>query len=626
MNQNSNTDLPQSELTRELHDYFPQLSAQEIAGFEAHLHERNIAEERNGYRLNFVGREYARLQAGLPSELLISPDAEHNALPENAQSGNVFITGDNLDALRHLQNAYSGKVKMIYIDPPYNTGKEFVYCDKFEFTDEKLKAALGYGDDEIARLKSIQGKSSHSAWLTFMSPRLALAKKLLADDGVIFVSIDDNEQANLKLLMDDIFGEGNFLTSFIWKKTENIKMDSRFVSTNKDYILCYRKSDCLTDFNKEQSDESRFNLNDEKGKYYLRKLDSLSSSYSKSMDYVIEHGGKKYYAGGSFEKWQERQKTGGNKRDAIWLWSKQKYDEGLSRSEIIFKNGNVYNKVRFTGEASKPYTDFVEADSGQRSQIKLNELFDSRRVFDHPKPINLVTWLIRLVPDENKNAIILDFFAGSGTTAHAVMQLNAEDGGSRKWIMVQLDEPTSPESEAQKAGYSTIDQISRKRIRCAGERIKAEKAPDLFDGNGSVTLDTGFKHHRLVAPQAPTLDKIETFDPNLGGFEDMITPMGGRETILTTWLIKDGHPFDTQVEEVVFDGYTAHYVGASQTLYMIDRGMTTSALKAMLNRIGRGELVVATIVVYPYSFEFERMRELEIGVKIVDDLKLRKRY
>jgi adenine-specific DNA-methyltransferase len=198
-NVHPNTELLQT-LKSSLPQYFDSEGNFKLDKFETELKSNNISEARDGYLLSFVGKDYARLQTGQSSENVIVPDVTHNSQPENINSENIFITGDNIEALRHLQNSYIGKIKMVYIDPPYNTGKEFVYNDKFEFNDEKLKSALGYGEAEIERLKSIQGKSSHSAWLTFMYPRLKLAHKLLTDDGVIFVSIDDNEQANLKLL------------------------------------------------------------------------------------------------------------------------------------------------------------------------------------------------------------------------------------------------------------------------------------------------------------------------------------------------------------------------------------------------------------------------------------------
>jgi len=470
-----------------------------------------------------------------------------------------------------------------------------------------------------------------------MYPRLKLSQKLLTDDGVIFVSIDDNEQANLKLLMDDIFGEGNFITTFIWKKTENIKMDSKFVSDNKDYVVCYRKNS-LQKFNKDFSNENRFNLFDEKGKYYLRKLDSLSSSYSKSMDYIIEHEGKRYYAGGSYEKFLERQEKGGNKKDAIWLWSKQKYEEGLKENEIVFKSGNVYNKVRYTGEAKKPFTDFIVADSGQSSQTDLNDLFDKRRVFDHPKPVNLITWLYKLIGIESNDDIILDFFVGSATTAHAVMQLNAEDlangkEANRKFIMVQLDEPTNPDSEARKAGYKTIDEISRERIKRAAKKLSEPRfsqdlqdKQDLFSQNQNLdnpenltkilVQDTGFKHYRLITPNAQTIDKITEFNPNENRLfsEDIISELGGLETLLATWLIDDGYTFDQQPQEIDFVGYKAYYIDNS-LLYIINAGWEHKQTEALLNLIGKNELNVNTIIVYGYSFTMESLRELKLNVK-----------
>ncbi len=652
MNQHKELELPRSELTRELRDYFPQLSSEDMARFEAHLHESNIADERNGYRLNFVGREYARLQTGLVSDMLISPDTEHNAQPANAQSGNVFITGDNLEALRHLQNAYAGKVKMIYIDPPYNTGKEFVYKDIFELSDEKLKIALGYSDEEIARLKSIQGKSSHSAWLAFMYPRLALAKKLLADDGVIFVSIDDNEQANLKLLMDDVFGEGNFVAQFIWEQGR--KSMAAQVAVNHEYCLVFCK-------NKEAS--IKFDIENNLDNWKERKvgLDDIYAEFDRltgfyGRDYIaIETGIREFYKklpnnhlskshshfrcvdeNGLYNPDNISQGTGNGGRFNIlhpltgkpckvptggWRFGENKLPELLKNNRIHFRKDETVVPCikRYLKETESEVVASVFYKDGRGASSRLEQLFDGVKVFEYPKDEEVLAKFVSLVTS-SKDALILDFFAGSGTTAHAVMQLNAEDGGNRRWMMVQWEEPTNPDSEARKTGgYDTIDQISRERIRRAGEKIKAQqlqKSPDLFAGDNAATIDTGFKHYRLVAPQIQTLDKIETFDPNLGGFEDMITPMGGRNTLLATWLIDDGYPFDTRVDEIVFEGYTAHYVGDdSQTLYLIDRGLTTSALKAMLNQIGLGKLIVSTIVVYPYSVEFEMMRELEIGVK-----------
>jgi adenine-specific DNA-methyltransferase len=249
------------------------------------------------------------------------------------------------------------------------------------------------------------------------------------------------------------------------------------------------------------------------------------------------------------------------------------------------------------------------------------ELF-GQKIFSFPKPISLVKYLIQM--GMNKDSLILDFFAGSSTTAHAVMQLNAEDGGNRKFIMVQLDEKTNPDSEARKAGYNTIDEIARKRIDLAGKKILADYESDLVKQTNGWDKDIGFKHYRLVTPDIKTLEKIIKFDPKQTNLiaDDMIKPFeykktetGGLDTILATWLIDDGYRFDTPVEEIIFGDYKAHYVREAMTLYLINMGWDTKALKDMLNQIGTNKLLVNTIVVYPYSFEFEAMRELKTNIK-----------
>ena len=318
---------------------------------------------------------------------------------------NLIIEGDNFEALSILNYTHAGKVDVIYIDPPYNTGnKDFIYNDNYVDSEDEFR---------------------HSKWLSFMEPRLKLAKNLLKDDGVIFISIDDNEQSALKMLCDEVLGRDNCIDVIIWKKTENIKMDSKYLSQNKDYILTYKKSESLHSFLKEASTTERFKLEDEKGKYYLRKLDSLSSSYSKGMDYVIEHDGVSYFPGGSKEKWEQRQKGDHGLKAPTWLWSKKKYEEGLRDGEIVFKNGNVYNKVRYDGLAKKPFINIQFIASQQTGQKELDAIFGGKRVFDHPKAVGIISWLISLMPN-NKNALILDFFAGSGTTGQAVLELKTQ--------------------------------------------------------------------------------------------------------------------------------------------------------------------------------------------------------
>jgi len=536
-----------------------------------------IDEKVNGYGLNFVGRNFARAKYAQKTEKELRLNT---TLSKNIDTTeNLVLKGDNLDSLKILKNHYSGKIKCIYIDPPYNTaGDEFVYPDKFDKEEAEVLGLANLSESDFARMEfSFKTKKSHNGWLAFMYPRLLLARDLLSKDGVIFISIDDNEQANLKLLCDDIFGEENFVTNFIWKKTENIKMDSHFVSINKDYVVCYKKSNSVSDFNKEKSDENRYNLQDLKGKYYLRKLDSLSSSYSKGMDYIIEHKGEKYYAGGSYEKYLERQKSGGARKDATWLWSKNKFEQGLKDGEIVFRNGNIYNKVRYTGEAKKPFTDYLKADSGQSSQTDLNNLFDGQRIFDHPKPVNLVEFVFKLV-ESNNNDIILDFFAGSGTTGHAVMQLNAEDGGNRKFILCQIDEPIKEDKPAYKFCIDNnlppaISSITIERLKRAGEKIvneiEAENSKTgMFDEYKKQVPDIGFKVFDSVeAPKLKVDDKgqisiTENETDALSRIYNMIFTVGLDEpTQVPEEVVKDciykigNHYYITNSEKITSDDY-----------------------------------------------------------------------
>jgi adenine-specific DNA-methyltransferase len=363
-----------------------------------------------------------------------------------SKSINILIEGDNYHSLSSLSYTHKEKIDVIYIDPPYNTGnKDFIYNDRFVDKEDSYR---------------------HSKWLSFMSKRLRLAKKLLKDDGVIFISIDDKEYAQLKLLCDKIFGENHFIDAIIWKKTENIKMDSNFLSQNKDYVLCYRKSIAIQSFAKEYSDIGRFKLEDEKGRYYLRKLDSLSSSYSRGMDYVIKYKGVRYYPGGSKEKWEDRQKVNPGKKAPTWLWSKTKYEEGLKNNEIVFKSGNVYNKVRYDGIAKKPHINIQNIVSQQTAQKELDNMF-GKRVFDHPKPPQLIEWLLSLI-ENNGNVIVLDFFAGSGTTGHAVLELNRRDGGRRKFILCTNNE----NNIATKVCYPRIQKVIKGYKTPKGEKVE----------------------------------------------------------------------------------------------------------------------------------------------------------
>jgi adenine-specific DNA-methyltransferase len=445
---------------------------------------------------------------------------------------------------------------------------------------------------------------------------------------VIFVSIDDNEQANLKLLMDEIFGEGNFVAEIIWANKEGGGgSDSTHFKVKHEYISCYARNKYLFSINGEMCiEDSSYNYEDsfveERGKYKLIKLNSFSIQYSASLDYPIT------LPNGNTIFPSEDGKKG------CWRWSREKYDWGKKEGFIEFKdnqNGKlwVYTKQYFKVDNENksiirtlPPDALIEKYSSTMATKQLETLFNCDSIFSYSKPSPLLYELI--YSGTQKDSLILDFFAGSATTAHAVMQLNAEDGGNRKFIMVQIDEETNPDSEARKAGYKTIDEIARARISLAGKKILAEYESDLAKQSNGWDKDIGFKHYRLITPDIKTIDKITEFNPDETNLiaDDMIKPFAykdtntkGLDTILTTWLIDDGYRFDTPIEEITFGKYTAHYVREAATLYLINSDWDTKALIPMLNQIGRSQLLVKTIVVYPYSFTFEAMRELKTNIK-----------
>jgi adenine specific DNA methylase Mod len=616
--------------------------------FEQELKKANIAEARDGYKLGFVGKDYARLQTGLISETMIVPDSQHNNKPENQNSGNVFITGDNLDALRHLQNAYRNKIKVIYIDPPYNTGQEFVYNDVFEFDDEKLKDVLGYSDDEIKRLKSIQGKSSHSAWLTFMYPRLKLAQKLLTDDGVIFVSIDDNEQANLKLWMDDVFGEGNFAGQIVWQTaTDN---NPTQIATEHEYVLCYVKNIL---------EQGYWEIPSDKGKIIQEKYEELKKVHKTNIELIqkdlrrwirqqingddlsgISHYSyvdekSVFYPGNSANT-----KPGGYTYDIIhpktkkvcakpmygYRWTFDTFKKAEQNGDVQWgKDEKIIPKIKKRLDSVMQKLKSYYYEDNRTTSGELKKLFNDKKVFDNPKSINFLKHIFQFVT--SNDSIILDFFAGSGTTAHAVMQLNAVSNSNRKFILVQIDEPTKLESD-----YETIDEIARERIRLAAKEIKKESS--LLTKNP----DLGFKHYRLVTPEVQTLDKIIAFDPEIpqqsNMLDDMVTAFDnettgttGEDVILQTWLIADGYPFDMQPKKRDCAGYNAFYIDDS-LLYIIRQGWDAKNTESLLNQIGTNELNLNTIIVYGYSFSMESLRELELNVRqtLNKQIQIEKRY
>lgn len=647
-----------NELNNKLPEFFTKDGSFDLDKFKSQLKENNVNELSEGYQLDFIGKDYARRQVGEMPTTVIVPDEEQNQ-GEGKSSKNLFFTGNNLEVLRHLQNNYQNKIDVIYIDPPYNTGKDgFVYADSFEYSDNQLKNMFGLNDDQVERLKSIQGKASHSAWLTFMYPRLALAKRLLSETGVIFISIDDNEYANLREIMEELFNESNLIADFIWRKKTGAN-DAKDIATLTEHILCFAKNrSLLLQLNlfardKDSRKNTRYNKRDEyyesRGSFYFDTLDRGGLSYSDSLNYAIDApDGTKLFPNDRTEYVND---------GWIWKWGKDKVKWGISNGFIsIQKNTKrtsgwsvkykVYERVDNNGAPRKnvgrAYSNLITNVLNKDGSGEINSLFGSK-VFSNPKPTGLLKFLFKTL--RLKSATFMDFFAGSSTTADAVMQLNAEDGGHRKFIMVQLPEqtyrinkngkkvPTEGGSNAYKAGFNTIDEISRERIRRAEKNIREKNKLTLSDD-----FDGSFQHYRVVKPIKQTLEEIDDFDPNnINLFTNMVKGFSsknlgvkgnatGEETILTTWVVEDGYSFDVDIQQVNFGTYTAHKIEGDR-LYLINEGWGTEQTKELLNKLGTHQLEVQSVVIFGYSFNVAELRELENGLRQLDsEVKLIKRY
>lgn len=473
-----------------------------------------LEDKDESYDFTWVGKRKSIIEAGAPINKILRPDMEASKDFDNTK--NMLIVGDNLDALKLLQESYLGKIKMIYIDPPYNTGKDFVYHDNFtvkkaDFEDNSTDSDgnVIVSEDEYVENSKANGRF-HSDWLSMMYPRLKLARNLLTDDGLIFISIGEEEESNLRKVCDEIFGEDNYVAKFIWEKTQHFGRQKINCYNNSDYILCYakdlfvsgQKTELLVEYIKSEfSDAPLYNASNPENELLFPagkvKFNLKDGVYAASTDekyrliapVTIQNGWNsndfsiKFRSRWSPSKVLEEVKKG----TTFWIKSnnfspRAVYADGKTFNEspkqIIFTNQSnpMCTKSRFGEKVGTS-----EEGSSDFEKLGLNG-------FDYPKPVSLIKYLISLVECEEKS-IVLDFFSGSGTTGHAVMDLNAEDGGKRQYICVQLDEKTDEKSEAKKAGYDTIDQITAERLRRAGEKIKSEH-PD-------ADIDAGFRVFRV---------------------------------------------------------------------------------------------------------------------------------
>lgn len=460
-----------------------------------------LEDKDESYDFTWVGKRKSIIEAGAPIDKILRPDVEASKDFDNTK--NMLIVGDNLDALKLLQESYLGKIKMIYIDPPYNTGHDFVYHDNFtvkkaDFEDDSTDSDgnVIISEDEYAENSKANGRF-HSDWLSMMYPRLKLARNLLTDDGMIFISIDSNEAHNLKKLCDEIFGEENFIADIAWRRF-NSQANVGIFSKVRDSILFYAKNNISVNIGRlplSETAKKEYQYKDENGIYARRPcIDSVRGHYV--FDYTTPNG---------------------NIIRDHWMMKEEDFLDANARGLIHWpaNGGNPMRKM-YLKDALKNgqiANDFWGSEFGNNRNAteEIKNMFDDIRVFDFPKPTKLLKNLINIgsVSDEE---YILDFFAGSGATGHAAMDLNAEDGGKRQYICVQLDEKTDEKSEARKAGYDTIDQITAERLRRAGEKIKSEHPEADIDTGFRVFRVDGSNNNENIRKPLGEIDQSDMFD------------------------------------------------------------------------------------------------------------------
>lgn len=479
----------------------------------------DLAEGRETYEFTWVGKRDAMAEAGRPTTKTLRPDLTESVNFDETE--NVFITGDNLEVLKILQESYLNKIDMIYIDPPYNTGKDFVYSDKFQMSQEEMDEATESLDETGKRLVKNEKSNArhHSDWLNMMYPRLVLARNLLKDSGVVFISIDDNEQANLKALCDEVFGGENNIGNIAWRRF-NSQANIGIFSTVKDTILVYSKKKSELYFGRlplSETAKKEYQYSDDIGVYARRPcIDSVRGRYSYEIKlpngHILKNG---------------------------WMISEEEFRMLDSKKMIHWpKNGgNPMRKIYLKDALQKGQiaSDFWGSEYGNNKNAaeEIKRLFNNQRVFDFPKPTILLKNLISLGSDPS--GIIFDFFAGSATTADAVMQLNAEDGGNRKYILCTLDEKVADKSAAKESGFETIDQISRERIRRAAEKIRTENPEN------AQNQDFGFKAFKLdtsnfkeVYQSPERYQQVNLFD-NISNIKDDRNDLDLLFQVMLTW-------------------------------------------------------------------------------------------
>lgn len=557
---------------------------------------RSVIEGRpERYEFNWPGKRAASLTANTPIKATLRPCREESVNFDTTE--NLYIEGDNLDVLKLLCDNYRGKIKMIYIDPPYNTGNDFIYEDDFAQTGEEYRSISGDYDDQGNRLAKNTTASGrfHTDWLNMMYPRLRIAQKLLSDDGVIFISIDDNEVTNLRKICDEIFGPSNFVADIKWKGRGG-RQDSKYFAVIHEDIICYAKSLSLYKAGEEVKDEGVFPKFDEQRKRYyktqlLRKWGSNSLRENRPNLYypITAPDGTDVYP----TIYEEISQVAGVSTPATcnfreiagrWRWGTNTMEENIKKGNIEFQKNKfgkwvAYERIYAPTEdeiPTKKYTTWIDYIQNGTQSIK--DIF-GKAIFDYSKSPELILHFLKMSGLE-KDSIILDFFSGSATTAHAVMQLNAEDGGHRKFIMVQLPEACAEGSEAAKAGFKNICSIGKERIRRAGAKIASENAttaPNLDIGFRVLKLDSSNMTDVYYSP-----DELKQED--LFGQADNVKEGRTAEDLLFQVMLEKDIPLSSKIETETVAGMTIYNVAGGYLLACFDKGVTDEVVTAIAKK------------------------------------------
>lgn len=572
----------------QLKQLFPEVFAEDKIDFDKLkliLGEEMLAKEER-YELNWAGKYDAFKEIQKQTTAALIPDPENSI--DFDTSENIFIEGENLEALRVLQKSYYGKIKMIYIDPPYNTGNDsFVYPDDYTERRSEYEERTGIKDEDgflnkqdLWKKNTKENGQFHSVWLSMMYPRLFLARNLMREDGVIFVSIDDNEVSNLKLLMDSIWGGENFRGLINRATGTRMGSGNKKISSEVDYMLVYSKSNEFefSGLPMNKQDLKIYDQEDKNGKYLIRSLRRTGGENRRedrpSMFYPVKTPDNTTIYPLAPEGWESR-----------WVCGKDTYNQLLKDDMIVWKKvikkgvekWQVYQKHYLGDSVKYASNNWNDIDGNKKATREVNKLFEGIKIFDHPKPISLISKIIRISALQ-QNDIVLDFFTGSGSTAHSILDINQKDNSNRKFICVQMPEPTPENSEAKKAGYKTISQISQARIKKVIEQIKAEQEGKL-DFDKDHPQDLGFKSFKLAPSNFKTWRSDaegEALAEQLALFQSPYKEGTEQENMLYELLLKAGFPLTVPIQKENVEDIT---------LYIVDGGKMLLALEAISEKV-----------------------------------------